>query len=434
MEEFKDTFDLVIGKIPKSWDIKKIKYIANIKTGGTPPDKEGIDFEGEYPWITAPDIDESLKINNYSQYISEDAIKKQNYKLFPKNSILLVCIASVGKIGITKTEVYSNQQITAIMPNKNIDSLYLLYYLKAYSKKIIKDAASNVVPIVNSSYLNNIITIMPSLNEQKSIAKFLDKKTSKINSIIESLNKQISILQNYKKSKITEVITRGLKENTLMKDSNIKWIGYIPQECNVIRLKDCSYLKGRIGWQGLTSDEFIDEGPFCVTGTDFINGDINWDTCYHISKERYDMDYNIQLKKGDLLITKDGTIGKLARINNLPGLACLNSHLLIIRPLNNKFTNNYLYYVLSSGIFEYYTGYNQTGSTMESLSQEKIGNFSFPIYDIDEQERIAKYLDLTCFKIDNMINKKQKQLNNLEKYKQSLIYEYVTGKKRVKGE
>ena len=220
------------------------------------------------------------------------------------------------------------------------------------------------------------------------------------------------------------------KEST--KKSRIQWVGEIPESWDEIRAKHFSYMKGRIGWQGLTSDEFIDEGPFLVTGTDFENGQVCWERSYHISSKRYDEAPEIQLQTGDLLVTKDGTIGKLAYIDKIPGPASLNSHLLVIRPLHGKYTNRYLYWVLSSSVFEDYYGLVSDGSTMNSLSQEKMGNFTFPTPPIDEQKEIANYLDKQCGELDSIISELENQLDTMKKYKEALIKECVTGKKRVK--
>ena len=140
----------------------------------------------------------------------------------------------------------------------------------------------------------------------------------------------------------------------IMKPSSTAWIGDIPSNWDIIRMKLYSYLKGRIGWQGLKAEEFIDVGPYLVTGTDFENGRICWERSYHVSEKRYDEAPQIQLQTGDLLVTKDGTIGKLAYVDSLPGKASLNSHLLLIRPLQNKYCNEFLYLVLSSTVFQYY--------------------------------------------------------------------------------
>ncbi len=211
-----------------------------------------------------------------------------------------------------------------------------------------------------------------------------------------------------------------------MKPSGIDWIGDVPQSWNLLKLKYFSYLKGRIGWQGLTADEFTEEGPYLITGTDFENGRIQFDRSYHISEERYSQSPEIQLKKGDLLVTKDGTVGKIAYVDFLPGKASLNSHLLLIRPLFKKFDNRFLFWLLGSSVFNGYTEYAQDGTVMASLSQEKIGNFLAFFPPIKEQQAIADYLDKQCGKINEIILALEKQIEILKKYKKSLILETVT--------
>lgn len=211
-----------------------------------------------------------------------------------------------------------------------------------------------------------------------------------------------------------------------MKPSGIEWIGDIPQSWNLLKLKYFSYLKGRIGWQGLSADEFIDEGPYLITGTDFENGRIQFERSYHISNERYNQAPEIQLRCGDLLVTKDGTVGKLAYVDKLPGSASLNSHLLLIRPLNNKFDNRFLFWLLGSSVFTGYTNYSQDGTIMASLSQEKIGNFLSYFPQLTEQQIIADYLDERCAEIDSIIADIEKQIELLKQYKKSLITETVT--------
>jgi len=211
-----------------------------------------------------------------------------------------------------------------------------------------------------------------------------------------------------------------------MKPSGIDWIGDVPANWYMIKLKYFSYLKGRIGWQGLTADEFIDEGPYLITGTDFENGKIQFDRSYHISDERYNQAPEIQLKVGDLLVTKDGTVGKMAYVDTLPGKASLNSHLLLIRPLENKFDNRFLFWLMSSSVFYGYTEYAQDGTVMASLSQEKIGNFIAYFPEITEQQAIADFLDKECAQIDSIAADLEKQIALLQQYKKSLITETVT--------
>ncbi len=211
-----------------------------------------------------------------------------------------------------------------------------------------------------------------------------------------------------------------------MKQTGIRWIGEVPQEWTILKMKHFSYMKGRIGWQGLTADEFIDEGPYLITGTDFDKGKVCWDRCYHISEKRYNEAVPIQVRVGDLLVTKDGTIGKLAYIDSLPGKASLNSHLLVIRPVGGKFVNRFLYWVLDSSVFQGYYEFESYGSTMDSLSQEKIGDFSFFAPSVKEQKKIADYLDVECARLDFIIKTIEQQIDIMRIYKKTLITETVT--------
>ena len=225
-----------IGDIPIDWKVNRLRYNCTFKTGGTPPDKYGINTNADgYPWITAQDMNNGMIIKNYSQYITEESRKYCNYKLFPKDTILLVCIASVGKIGYLLEPAYSNQQITALMPNNNIFAKYLLYLIAANSPIIIKDASSNVVPIINTQYLANIYCCLPNINEQKLIANFLDEKTAILDNVLFDLNKQIEILTNYKKSIITETVISGLNKNVKMVASGFNWAKEVPAHWDVTK-------------------------------------------------------------------------------------------------------------------------------------------------------------------------------------------------------
>lgn len=211
-----------------------------------------------------------------------------------------------------------------------------------------------------------------------------------------------------------------------MKPSGIDWIGEIPQGWNLKRIKYLSTLKGRIGWQGLTADEYVDEGPFLITGTDFINGTINWDTCVHITEERWGEAPEIHIKNGDLLITKDGTVGKVAIVSNLEGKASLNSGVLLIRTFDG-FDKRFLYWTLLSDEFWVWFKLKNAGnSTIIHLYQNDFAEFCYTFPNVIEQKAIADFLDEQCGRIDGIISDLEKQIETLQKFKKSLILETVT--------
>lgn len=211
-----------------------------------------------------------------------------------------------------------------------------------------------------------------------------------------------------------------------MKPSGIAWIGDIPQDWNIKRVKYLASLKGRIGWQGLTSDEYTDEGPYLITGVDFQNSTIDWNNCVHISEARWAEAPEIHIQNGDLLITKDGTVGKVAIVSGLEGKASLNSGVLLIRTLPG-FNKRFLFWVLQSE--EFWTWFrlkNAGNSTIIHLYQGDFAEFSYTFPQITEQDAIADFLDAQCSKIDSVIADIEKQIETLQKYKKSLITEAVT--------
>lgn len=212
-----------------------------------------------------------------------------------------------------------------------------------------------------------------------------------------------------------------------MKDSGIPWIGMIPKHWNIMTIKYTSWLKGRIGWQGLKSDEFIDNGPYLITGTDFEDGKINWETCVHITEERYEEDQDIHIFENDLLITKDGTIGKVAIVKDCPDKVSLNSGVLLIRNTKILYDVKYLYYVLCSEEFHLWYEYNQPqNSTIRHLYQGQFYNFKFCFPSLEEQSAIAAYLDEKCSKIDEIIASAKASIEDYKQWKASIIYEAVT--------
>ena len=184
-----------------------------------------------------------------------------------------------------------------------------------------------------------------------------------------------------------------------MKDSGNRWIGEIPESWNTKKIKYLANLKGRIGWQGLTSDEYQDEGAFLITGTDFDNGKINWDTCVHVPMKRWEEAKEIQIQNGDLLITKDGTVGKVAIVSDIQGETSLNSGVLRIMT-NEGYNRRFLFWVLQSDVFWNWFNYKNAGnSTIVHLYQGDFAEFMYAFPAEKEQRAIADFLDKRCARL-----------------------------------
>lgn len=208
-----------------------------------------------------------------------------------------------------------------------------------------------------------------------------------------------------------------------------------PSDWIELNLGESSILKARIGWQGLTTAEYLHSGKFyLITGTDFLNGFIDWDNCVYVKKDRYDQDKNIQVKSGDVLVTKDGTIGKVAYIEDVPLPTTLNSGVFVIRPKNEDYHPRYFYHLLMSEHFKDFLGKLTAGSTISHLYQKDFVHYSFPAPPtLSEQKAIATALS----DVDALISSLELLIAKKKAIKQGAMQELLTppqkGGKRLPG-
>jgi type I restriction enzyme, S subunit len=210
------------------------------------------------------------------------------------------------------------------------------------------------------------------------------------------------------------------------KDSGVALIGTYPTDWKLTRVKFESYVKARVGWHGLKSDDFTEEGPYLITGSDFKGPEIQWEACYHCDLLRYEQDPYIQLVEEDLLITKDGTIGKVALVRGLNGKATLNSGVFVVRPSRSNYTTKYYFWLLQSKIFDDFVDFNKTGSTIVHLYQDTFVNFKYAMPNLLEQHKIASFLDHETAKIDALIEKQRRLIELLKEKRQAVISHAVT--------
>ena len=216
---------------------------------------------------------------------------------------------------------------------------------------------------------------------------------------------------------------------TRFKDTKV---GRIPVDWDATSIDKLCTLKARIGWQGLTTGEYLPQGDYIlITGTDFKDGYIDWKNCCYVSKWRYDQDTNIQIKEGDVLISKDGTIGKVAFLNSIPGPGTLNSGVFVVRPKQEDIVNQaYLSWIFKSIWFKSFIDQLTAGSTINHLYQKDFVKFQL-VYpkDKSEQTRIATALS----NIDALISELGKLIEKKRAIKQGAMQQLLTGKKRLKG-
>ena len=265
---------------------------------------------------------------------------------------------------------------------------------------------------VNVKQVKELLVQMPKPEEQTAIANAL----CDVDALITSLEKLIAKKRAIKTAAMQQLLT-GKKRLPGFEDD---W--------KTVSMNRDADLKARIGWQALTTAEYLDQGNFyLVTGTDFKGGRVNWSTCHYVDEWRYSQDRNIQLKNGDVLLTKDGTIGKVGYVDKLDSPATLNSGVFVIRPVQNTFNPMYLFYVLSSRIFDDFLNRITAGSTITHLYQKDFVTFEFEAPNLQEQIQIAAVFS----SMDDELEKLDQRLNKTQQLKQGMMQELLTGRTRL---
>lgn len=207
-------------------------------------------------------------------------------------------------------------------------------------------------------------------------------------------------------------------------------VGVIPEDWEVKNVSESCLIKARIGWQGLKKSEYMSSGDYLlITGTDFDNGQVNWKSCAYVSKARYEQDSNIKIRPQDILISKDGTIGKVAYLGMIPKAGTLNSGIFVIRANDRKIDQVFLSKIFMSFYFEEFLNRLVAGSTINHLYQKDFVKFCFPLPNSEEQTAIATALS----DVDSLISALTKKIEKKKAIKQGLMQQLLTGKKRLPG-
>ncbi|EHE1098751.1 restriction endonuclease subunit S [Campylobacter upsaliensis] len=419
-----------LGEIPQSWEIKPLQAIFNQRN----EQNNNLEFQTILSLVKDVGVIPYEEKGNVGNKAKDDL---QGYKIARVNDLVLNKMnAVIGSLGVSKYDgLVSPIYLVLYIENPNYLIAYYSYLFQTKSiQKFLRKFAYGIMEIRESiDYLEfkKMFLPTPPLQEQKEIAEFLDKKCEKIQNFIDKKQKLITLLQEKKQALINEVVTKGLNPNIEFKNSEIEYLGLIPHHWEAVKVKFTAYVKGRIGFHGLNSNEFrYDEGAYLVTGNDFDNNEVMWDKCRRVSEERFYEDPNIHLQNNDLLITKDGTIGKTAIVNNCPKQATLNSGIFLVRTMKKMCFVKYLFFIINSQYFKEFVNVKTSGSTIKHLYQSDFHDLKIPLPPLHEQKEIAEFLDSKVAQIDSVIEKTKKQIELVKEYKNTLINEAVCGRIR----
>ena len=322
---------------------------------------------------------------------------------------------------------------TTLRPSGLVNPQYLYYVLHAYDLiKGFYGMGSGVRQGLNYDEVKTIKIPFPPSAVQSSIVRYLDAQISQIDSIIEEAKKTTEEYKQWKFTTILELVTKGLHSNVPLRASNVEWMGDIPESWSTIRFTKGNWIRARLGWKGLKAEEYVEIGYPFLSAFNIVDNNLCWTPLNYINEERFEESPEIKLHIGDILLVKDGAgIGKCARIDGLPlGDATVNSSLAVITP-TKEVEYRYEHYYLQSPLFANIIARLRNGMGVPHLTQEAMKEIRMPLPPICEQVEIANYLDGRISEINALIREKEALVDDLERYKRSLIYEAVTGKRKV---
>lgn len=405
-DKYKDSGIAWIGEIPEHWDKNKIiRLFSIIGSGTTPKSSKEDNYIGSVNWIQSGDINGGY-IENCKNTISDTAIKEYPALKIYKSPFIIVAMygASVGNISISNIDGCVNQACCVMNETKQ-NFKYLFYAMNSVKRYLIYKAEGGGQPNISQDKIKNTWMPIPPFEEQQSIATYLDQKCVEIDELITLQEEMITKLQSYKQSVITEAVTKGLDKNVPLKDSGIEWMGEIPECWKIIKIKYLAKIKSG---DSISSNEIIQEGIYEVYGGNGIMG--------YCNKKNVD-GFNIII----------GRVGALCgNVRLISDSKYITDNALILNCFDNKLYP-YMYRMLKAANLNNLN----TSNAQPLITGSKILNVSLPIPPLAEQQSIANYLDRKCSEIDELISIKQQKIEKLKDYKKSLIFECVTGKRKV---
>ena len=410
-----------IGQIPEEWESGKVKYFSKISAGATPDRNNLLFWNGKINWMSSGEVNQEI-VKYTAETITNLALKKSSTKLLPIGTVMLAMNGqgkTKGTVAILAIETASNQSLASFIVDGNrLNNQYLYYFFKAgYS--YIRGLKGEDRDGLNLQLVSNITVLLFDIKEQQKIVDFLDKKTNQLDKAKNLLEEQIQKLKDYRASLIYETVTKGLDKTVPMKDSGIDWIGQVPEGWEITKHK---YIMTKVKeicahYEGQDILSLTRQG---VVVRDIESGK---------GKMPASFDGYQFLEKGDLLFCLfdiDVTPRCVGVVENNGLTSSAYSRF----RLDDKISVYYYYYLFLS-MDEDKVLLHLAKNLRHSLTEDDFGIIETILPSYEEQLRIADYLGKVTKSIDEIVQLKQKQIDNINKQRQTLIYDYVTGKRRV---
>lgn len=424
MREMKDSGTYWLGFVPSDWSISKISTVYELRTTKV-SDKDFSPLSVTMKGIV-PQLETAAKTNAHDD---RKLVKKGDFVINSRSD-------RRGSCGISEYDESVSLINTVMKPRNTMNPHYYnwVFHTIQFADEFYKWGHGIVDDLWTTNWqdMKHIDIPVPSINEQEKIAVFLDTKCSEIDALYADIEQQTATLEEYKKSVITEAVTKDLNPDVEMKDSGINCIGSIPLSWKIIKTKYiCQISIGLVTTMTTNYVQDPSEGVPLIRNGDIKINKIDTNGMVYLSQKFVEKNSNRRLKENDIVTVHTGNIGTSAIIEN-EFVGCVGFATIQSRPNRSIVNERYLCWFYNSNAFIEQCILHNTGDGRQNLNLYDFVDLWVALPDIKEQEIIADYIDQKCSEIDSLIREKKEQLKVLEEYKKSLIYEYVTGKKEVK--
>ena len=429
---YKDSGIDRIGKVPAHWAIRKATWLFAIGSGTTPSSENPAYYNGDIHWITTSELRESVVGATAKMITKKAQIDYSSLRLHPKGSIAVAMYgATIGRLGILGVPATVNQACCVFSAPCGVVMQFWFYWLQMRRTFLVSLGYGGGQPNLSQELLRSIRAPIPTELEQQVIADFLDRETAKIDALVEKKERLIELLKEKRTALITHAVTRGLDSNVRMKDSGIEWLGQIPAHWN----------PGRIGifsqqvtdGAHISPDTASPDHPF-VSTVDIVGGRIDFENCLGTTSETYA--YMVRTgcrpRRGDVLFSKDGTVGRTTVVDSDAEFVVASS-LVIISPRKEVVMPRHLDYWLNGTFIQELVELFLSGAALRRISVAKVGNLPIALPPLNEQQAIVDFLDRETAKIDALVSKIQEAIERLKEYRTALISAAVTGKIDVRN-
>ena len=423
------------GEIPKGWLCRPIKNSFAVYSGATPKSEIAEYWDGEIIWVTPADFKTQDRIiSTGKRNLTTEGYSSCGTTLVPSGSIVFSKRAPIGTVAVANTELCTNQGCLSCVPHDGVDTWFFYYTMSVFTEQFNLYGTGTTFKEISYNDFINFLLPIPPLPEQSRIAAFLDRRCAEIDRVIAATQRTIEEYRKLKQSVITEAVTHGVRGERKMRDSGVEWIGEIPEEWKVVPFRH------------VLNERVEKNSP--IISTERLSLSIDLGITLYAEKTT-----NLDRFKDDFEQYKIAHIGDLVMnsMNMIVGATGVSPYFGCVSPAYYTFYDNtedhvtsklceYIFrsktmlrvlFSLGKGIYAIVRGDDRVNTCRLKVSREDLKSICIPLPSLYEQRQIVAFLDHHCAEIDRLIEAKQQLLTQLEAYKKSVIYEYVTGKREV---